>query len=93
MFNRVYETWNVFIVCDMQGARELRIQVDVTLSPDGRITRGPTLVNARPGSVYRAAADEAIRALREAAPFDPPRGFTGGDFRPTFNIERACANR
>lgn len=93
MFNKVYETWNVFIVCDMEGARDMRIQVDVTLSADGRITRGPTLVNARSGPVYRAAADEAIRALRAAAPFDAPRGFTGGDFRPTFNIQRACANR
>lgn len=93
MFNQVYDHWNVFISCNMPGGDELRIQMDVTLSPDGRITRGPTLVNPQSNAVYRAAADEAMRALRQTAPFDVPVGFSGGQYRPTFNTERACANR
>lgn len=93
IFNQVYDNWNVFIVCNMPGGNELRIQMDVTLSPDGRITRGPTLVNPQSSAVYRSAADEAMRALRQTAPFDVPTGFPGGAYRPTFNTERACANR
>jgi hypothetical protein len=93
IFNQVYDNWNVFIVCSMPGGNELRIQMDVTLSADGRITRGPTLVNPQSSAVYRAAADEATRALRQTAPFDVPAGFPGGAYRPTFNTERACANR
>ena len=93
IFNQVYENWNVFIVCNMPGGDELRIQMDVTLSADGRITRGPTLLNPQSSAVYRAAADEAMRALRQTAPFDVPAGFPGGPYRPTFNTERACANR
>ena len=58
-----------------------------------RITRGPTLVNPQSSSVYRAAADGALRALRQIAPFDVPDGFPGGAYRPTFNTERACRNR
>ena len=90
-FNQVYPNW--ILPCDIPCADELRIQVDLTLSADGRITRGPTLVNPQSSAVYRAAADGALRALRQTAPFDVPTGFPGGQYRPTFNTERACANR
>ena len=67
--------------------------MDVTLDERGRITDGPTLVGARSDAVYRAAADGALRAIRQTAPFDVPQGFPGGPFRPTFVTERACRNR
>jgi outer membrane biosynthesis protein TonB len=91
IFNQVYPNW--VLPCDIPGANQLRIEMDVTLSADGRITSGPTLRNARSDSVYRAAADGALRAIRQTAPFDVPQGFPGGAFRPTFNTERACRNR
>ncbi|WP_339933392.1 hypothetical protein [uncultured Brevundimonas sp.] len=90
-FNQIYPNW--ILPCDIPGANELRIQIDVTLSSDGRITSGPTLVSPRSDAVYRAAADGAIRALRQTAPFDVPSGFEGGAFRPIFNTERACRGR
>ena len=93
MFEQVYPNWNVFVVCDMEGGDDLRIQFDVTLSPDGRITEGPTLVGARGNQVYQAATAEALRALRATAPFDVPSGFTGGRYRPTFLTARACRGR
>ncbi|MDQ1154408.1 hypothetical protein [Brevundimonas sp. SORGH_AS_0993] len=91
IFNQVYPNW--ILPCDIPGADQLRIQVELTLSPDGRITRGPALINAQSSNVYRAAADGALRALRQTAPFDVPQGFPGGVYRPTFNTERACRNR
>lgn len=93
MFEQVYPNWNVFVVCDMEGGDDLRIQFDVTLSADGRIIDGPDLVGARGNSVYQAATAEALRALRATAPFDVPRGFTGGRYRPTFLTARACRGR
>jgi outer membrane biosynthesis protein TonB len=90
-FNQIYPNW--ILPCDIPGANELRIQIDVTLSSDGRIISGPTLVSPRSDAVYRAAADGAIRALRQTAPFNVPSGFEGGAFRPTFNTERACRGR
>ncbi|MBW8302590.1 MAG: hypothetical protein K0M78_01310 [Brevundimonas sp.] len=93
MFEQVYPNWNVFVVCDMEGGNDLRIQFDVTLSPDGRITEGPALVGGRGDQVQQAAAAEALRALRATAPFDVPRGFTGGRYRPTFLTARACRGR
>ncbi|WP_269515728.1 hypothetical protein [Brevundimonas subvibrioides] len=91
IFNQVYPNWT--LPCDIPGANALRIEMDVTLSADGRITSGPTLRNARSDSVYRAAADGALRAIRQTAPFDVPQGFPGGAFRPVFVTERACRNR
>jgi len=91
IFNQVYPNW--ILPCDIPGADQLRIQVELTLSADGRITRGPTLINPQSTPVYRAAADGALRALRQTAPFDVPEGFPGGAYRPTFNTERACRNR
>ena len=91
IFNQVYPNW--ILPCDIPGADQLRIEMDVTLSADGRITSGPTLRNPRSDPVYRAAADGALRAIRQTAPFDVPAGFPGGPYRPTFNTERACRNR
>ncbi|WP_298162591.1 hypothetical protein [Brevundimonas sp.] len=91
IFNQVYPNWT--LPCDIPGANQLRIEMDVTLSADGRITAGPTLRSPRSDPVYRAAADGALRAIRQTAPFDVPAGFPGGAFRPTFNTERACRNR
>ena len=91
IFNQVYPNW--ILPCDIPGARDLRIQMDVTLDARGRITSGPTLIGARSDPVWRAAADGAVRAIRQTAPFDVPEGFPGGAFRPTFITERACANR
>ena len=84
---------NWIVPCATPGARQLRIQVDVTLSADGRITAGPTLVSPRADPIYRATAEGALRALRQTAPFDVPTGFTGGNFRPSFNTEEACRNQ
>jgi hypothetical protein len=91
VFNQVYPNW--ILPCDIPGADALRIQMDVTLDEQGRITAGPTLIGARSDPVWRAAADGAVRAIRQTAPFDVPAGFPGGRFRPTFVTERACRGR
>lgn len=88
IFRQAEDNW--VVICDVPGARELRIQMDVTLDERGRVTSGPTLVGARSDPVYRAAADSAVRAIRQTAPFDVPQGFEGGRYRPTFITERAC---
>ncbi|WP_339914799.1 hypothetical protein [uncultured Brevundimonas sp.] len=90
-FNQVYANWT--LPCDVPGANELQIRVKVTIARDGRITDGPTLVSPRSDPVYRAAADGALRALRQTAPFDVPSGFEGGEFPLVFNTERACRGR
>lgn len=91
IFNQVYENWSP--PCQTPGAAGLRIQMDVTLSANGRIIDGPTLVGVRNDPVWRAVAGGAQQALVATAPFDVPDDFPGGQYRPSFNMERACRNR
>ncbi len=51
IFNQVYPNW--ILPCDIPGADQLRIQVELTLSADGRITRGPTSSTAPTGRTSR----------------------------------------
>lgn len=91
ILQQVENNWTV--LCDIPGGGDMRITMDVTLSADGRITRGPTLVDPRSDPAWRAQADGALRAVRQTAPFDVPAGFEGGSFRPTFVTARMCRNR
>jgi len=91
ILRQVIPNWQ--LNCETPGARELRIRVRLTLSANGRITNGPTLISPESSAVYRATADNALRAIRQTAPFDVPAGFEGAVFNPTFNMESACANR
>lgn len=91
ILRQVIPNWT--INCDTPEARALRIRVSLKLSADGRITDGPSLISPQSSAVYRATADNALRAIRQTAPFDVPAGFEGAVFNPTFNVETACANR
>lgn len=91
MFNQVYDNWNP--PCQTAGVSDMRIQIELTLSATGRITDGPRLVSPRNDPVWRAVAGGAMQALSRTAPFDVPDGFTGGRYRPSFNLDQACANR
>lgn len=90
IFNQVYRNWSP--PCDTPGVADLRIQMDVTLTPDGRIAREPVLLERRSDPVWIAVADGAKRALYQSAPFDVPRGFTGGTARTTFLTSRICGH-
>ncbi len=91
MFGQVYRHWTV--PCELLGAHQTRVQVDLELSRDGEIISGPTLVSPQATPAYESVADGALLALRQAAPFRVPSGFQGGKFRPSFNVEHACRNR
>ncbi len=84
---------NWIILCDIPGGSDMRITMDVTLGPDGSITRGPTLINPSNDPAWRAQADGALRAVRQTAPFVVPQGFAGATIRPTFTTARECRNR
>lgn len=90
-FNKVYSIWNP--PCQTPGAVELRIQFDVTLDRNGRLTSEPRLVSPRSDPIWTAVASGAAQALVRASPFDVPEDFEGGSYRPAFNVGRACANR
>ncbi|MDP1912029.1 hypothetical protein [Brevundimonas sp.] len=90
IFNQVYRNWSP--PCDTPGVENMRIQMDVTLTRDGRIARAPTLIGRRSDPVWIAVAAGAERALYQSAPFDVPAGFEGGTARTTFLTSRICGN-
>lgn len=90
-FNNVYGVWNP--PCQTPGVTEMRVQMDVTLAPNGRISSGPRLVSPQAGNVWQAVASGAMQALIASQPFDVPPGFEGGTYRLNFNTERACRFR
>jgi hypothetical protein len=90
IFNQVYRNWSP--PCDTPGVESMRIQMDVTLTRDGRIARAPTLIGRRSDPVWVAVAAGAERALYQSAPFDVPTGFEGGTARTTFLTSRICGN-
>lgn len=89
MFSGVYPNWTP--ICDAAGIAGHWIAFDLTLDSDGRIIAGPTLVRPEEGPEWRAAAETARQALLRSAPFDVPAGFPGGEYRPVFRTDRACA--
>lgn len=86
---QVIPHWNLTF-CEMAGGDNLTIRIRLTLSSQGRITRGPTLVEPESGSVWRVAAEAAQRAARAAEPFDVPDGFPGREFTFTYRTANAC---
>lgn len=90
-FVRVYSFWNP--PCQTPGVADMRIQMDVNLTPSGRLAGSPRLVSPQSGAVWQAVAAGAVQATIAAQPFDVPPGFEGGSYRMNFNTERACRYR
>ena len=88
IFSQVYANWRV--PCETPGIGAVSVVLDITLAPDGRIVGEPRLVRPRDTPAYRAAAESALSALRESAPFNVPADFPGGEYRPTFRLDRVC---
>ncbi|MEQ7153990.1 hypothetical protein [Brevundimonas aurifodinae] len=89
IFRQVDPAWPAS-VCER---RDLRVVLDVTLSVDGRVVAGPTLVSPQSDPIYRVAADGVLRAFRERGVFDVPSNFPGGRFRPSYITQTVCQNR
>lgn len=79
--------------CEVEGGRDVRVRVTFTLSAGGQVV-GPVEAGGQENSsnpVVRAAAERAIRAVRQAAAEKSlPREVYGQAWAPTFNAQEAC---
>jgi outer membrane biosynthesis protein TonB len=89
IFRQVEPSWPTEVCEDP----DMRVTLDVTLSVDGRVVSGPTLVSPRAEGSYRIAAEGVLRAFRQVGTFDVPAGFAGGRFRPSFITQTVCRGR
>lgn len=92
LIGRLNETW--LPNCDAAGADAVKPRVRFRIGDDGRLISGPTVLDRQSGSVWTAAADRAVRAVRAGAPYDNlPSELLNQDITITFNGERACSGR
>ncbi len=76
MRSQTQTCWN--INSGIEGASQMIVEVDVRLRRDGTIDGTPRVVNARSDSVFRDAANGALRALIQCAPYDLPANLYEG---------------
>ena len=90
LFGRqVIPHWNLTF-CEMAGGDDLTVRMRLTIDARGRITEGPTLVSPQAGSVWRAASESALRAVRAAAPYEVPDGYQSSSVTFRFETADAC---
>ncbi|MCA3715834.1 energy transducer TonB [Phenylobacterium sp.] len=79
--------------CEVEGGRDVRVRVSFGLSPGGDLA-GPVEAGGLERSdnaVVRAAAERAIRAVLQAAPFPALASPAGQRIAVNFNAREACS--
>lgn len=71
MKRQVAKCWNINSGAD--GVDKVRVEVEVRLSADGRITAQPRVSNRGTGPLFADMADSAMRALVQCQPYDLPK--------------------
>jgi colicin import membrane protein len=71
MKQQVAKCWN--INSGAEGVERIRIEVEVKLRPDGRLSGQPRVVSRGSGPLYADMANSALRALVQCEPYDLPK--------------------
>ncbi len=91
LVSQLQRRWNPN--CEVEGGRDVRVRVTFTLNTAGQVV-GLVEAGGQENSsnpVIRAAAERAIRAVRQAAAEKSlPREVYGQAWAPTFNAQEAC---
>lgn len=88
MKKQVQRCWNINAGAD--GIDKIKVEIEVKLTPDGRIQGQPRVVSRGSGPLYADMADSAMRALLQCQAYDLPKDlYKGGwdhmivDFDPS----------
>lgn len=77
--------------CDVPGANTVKITVGFTISPAGRVIKGPEWIDKRNDRVWEAAAARAQLAVKRGELYEGlPDGLYNQPLEITFNAEKAC---
>jgi protein TonB len=80
--------------CEVEGGRDVKVRVIFTLGPGGQVVGQVSAggLEQSPNPVVKAAADRAIRAVHQAAPFSAQYGGAFGQkVTVNFNAREACS--
>lgn len=80
--------------CDVPGSDRIKPDIRFTLSPNGRVIKGPEWANRRADPVWEAGANLAIAAVRKGEPYtDLPSGLYNRSLLITFDAPEVCRGR
>ncbi len=88
---RLMKMWNPN--CSVEGAGDVIVRVRFNLTPEGELAGPPQLLDQGSSAVWQAAADRAVRAVAQAAPYTElpkPTYSQWKTFTARFNGEQAC---
>lgn len=94
MKDEIQRRWNPN--CEVEGGADVQVKVIFKLAPSGAIVGQVTAEGAEnsPNSTVKAAADRAIRAVYQSAPFQGlPPDYYGQALKLNFKARDACAAR
>ncbi|MET3666999.1 energy transducer TonB [Caulobacter sp. 1776] len=94
MKDEIQRRWNPN--CEVEGGSDVQVKVTFKLATGGRIVGQVTAGGAEnsPNSTVKAAADRAIRAVYQSAPFEGlPPDYYGQALNLNFKARDACAAR
>ena len=94
MKDEIQRRWNPN--CEVEGGGDIQVRVAFKLATGGRIVGQVTAGDAErsPNSAVKAAADRAIRAVYQSAPFEGlPPDYYGQQLNLNFKARDACAAR
>ena len=94
MKDEIQRRWNPN--CEVEGGAAVQVKVSFKLATGGRIVGQVTAADAErsPDPVVKAAADRAIRAVYQSAPFEGlPPDYYGQQLNLNFKARDACAAR
>ncbi len=89
--DKLQRLWNPN--CEVEGGRDVKVRATFQLGPAGQLVGAVDAGGLEHSSspVVRAAAERAIRAVNQAAPFSTlPRGFFNQRVTVNFNAREAC---
>ncbi len=81
--------------CEVEGGADANVKIMFRIGPGGRLLGNPVAQNMEGASgVVRVAADRAVRAVRQAEPFESlPSDLFGQQIVVTFDAKQACSSR
>ncbi len=86
---RLQPLWNPN--CDVPGANLVKPRIGFTISPNGRVIKGPEWVNRRNDAVWEAAASRAMSAVKRGELYDDlPKDLYNRPLEIDFDGASAC---
>ncbi len=89
LINKLSNLWNPN--CDVPGAKLVSPEIHFTISPNGRVIKGPEWANRRNDPIWQAAASRAMSAVKRGELYDDlPKELYNQPLEIVFDGKKVC---